>query len=475
VTKNTSKKPYVFIGGMCSLPLGVMERQLGNMAIFIPLLKKLQSALPDYEILTSLQLSKEFCQDNHFQSLNIPSIYSPTIWAGITSVIDWLRSLLFRIIKKLTGHKPTALISNDKLKAWYDAEIYLDFSGDTYGDIAHWGHFLKHSFDILTLRNLDVPIIFYAQSTGPFSSSIKRTIGKLVLNQVNLVTARETEAFKNLSELKLSIPVIQTACPAWSLKPAGDEKINRISTIEGLSHFESPLIGLNITGYNFASELISKDKYQEERDPTEFLPIIEVMKHILEDLNANLILIPHVYRLNENNQLIPGPDGKISEQLYQLVSTSTIRNKERMMIVKGTYTSDEVKGLIGKLDLFISGRVHAGVAGMSQAVPTIMLAYSPKHYGFAAYAGLKKLVMNNYRGKFNPAELNSNIDFAWENKSAIQGSIKDRLQHIEDLVDLNHQIVSDILAQPKNLRNHIPKDLVRKWTDLSAQALRNLP
>ena len=89
----------IFISGMCSLPLGTMERQLGNMAILIPMLKMLQREMPGVQIVTSLQLSTGFCHEYGITSLDVKSLYIPNLKSGIISIIDWLRSGLWRLLK----------------------------------------------------------------------------------------------------------------------------------------------------------------------------------------------------------------------------------------------------------------------------------------------------------------------------------------------------------------------------------------
>ena len=58
----------------------------------------------------------------------------------------------------------------------------------------------------------------------------------------------------------------------------------------------------------------------------------------------------------------------------------------------------DIKALIGKLDMLITGRVHASVAATSQCIPTVYIEYdrrviySDKMYGFSSLLNMDKYV-----------------------------------------------------------------------------------
>jgi len=437
----------IFIGGMCSLPLGTMERQLGNMAILIPMLKMLQREIPRVQIVTSLQLSKEFCQTHGLTSLDIKSLYLPTLKSGMISIIDWLRSRLWRFLKDIIGLDLKWLISGNKFAELLQSDIVLDFSGDTYGDMAHLTHMVKHSVDLLTFLNLKKPVYIFAQSPGPFSTFLRKQLAKLVLSRVTLISCREEMSYETLRTLPVApTPLIETACPAWLLEPAEPEYVKKISRQEHFTHFDHPLVGFNFCGFNVASELISRDKYKEQRRDEELAPLVTVLRFLLEELKVNVVMIPHVYRMNSTGAMIPGPDGKITDQLYNLVVGKSPAYKERLMVVQGTYPVSEVKAVIGRCDLFVAGRLHAGVAAMSQCIPTILLAYGPKHYGFARLAGLEQYVSNNYKGVIDEGDIIEKIGKAWEAREALTGEIARRMKTIRALSELNASLVKEVIA-----------------------------
>lgn len=449
--------------------MGTMERQLGNMAIFIPLLSMLREHVADAEIVTSLQISDEFCQKNKLVSLKIKSLYEPTLKSGLISLFDWGRSSLWRFIKNSVGVDLKWLLSGDKFRELLQADLILDFSGDTYGDVAHIEHLVKHSLDLLTFENLQIPLYLIAQSPGPFSGAFRRFLAKWVLNRVTLITCREGISVEYLRDLPVSrAPFFEAACPAWLLEPSEPVRTREIATIEKLAHLHHPLVGFNFCGFNVAAELISQDKYRDLRAEEELLPLVRVIRYLLDDLQVNVVMIPHVYRLNAQSQMIPGPDGHITTQLFDLVQAQNPVNQDRLMVVRGTYRVDEIKGLIGRCDLFIAGRLHAGVAAMSQNIPTILLAYGHKHYGFARQAGLEEYVCDNSRGVIDADDIIAKVSQAWEQRETLSRVLARHMEIIRSKVVLNVALAREVAAQCHKGAPRLPENsltALQEWVE----------
>lgn len=217
-----------------------------------------------------------------------------------------------------------------------------------------------------------------------------------------------------------------------------------------------PLIGITLCGYNLSS-LRTWGKPKHFDDLNLYVPML---KYLLNNLNANVFLLPHVYRTNpyiHSFDLINGPDYDICLNLYQLMDREDY--KGRLKIIEGKYTPSEAKGIIGQCDMYISGRIHAGVAALSQGIPTVLIAYGHKHYGFANLLHQEKYVF----GGNSSEELASIIKDAWSNREEIAKVLKTRMVRMEELVNLNFEIVKEIINFDKDNRNHIPKEISDDW------------
>jgi colanic acid/amylovoran biosynthesis protein len=107
---------------------------------------------------------------------------------------------------------------------------------------------------------------------------------------------------------------------------------------------------------------------------------------IAKNPDTHFIFIPHVY--------VEGNDDRLYMEKF---IDENLNNFENLSIVKELYSAEELKYVIGQLDVFIGARTHATIAAFSQLVPTICLAYSDKAFGI----GVTMYGDDNYVLKFS--------------------------------------------------------------------------
>ena len=96
----------------------------------------------------------------------------------------------------------------------------------------------------------------------------------------------------------------------------------------------------------------------------------EFLRYILDNSDKNILLIPHVTKENDGDQLILS---RIAEQL----------GSDRVSVVSSTLTAAQYKSIISRCDMFIGARTHATIAAYSTCVPTLVIGYSVKSRGIA--------------------------------------------------------------------------------------------
>jgi len=137
----------------------------------------------------------------------------------------------------------------------------------------------------------------------------------------------------------------------------------------------------------------------------------------------------------------------------------------RLKLIEGKYTSSEAKSVIGQCDMYISGRLHAGVAALSQAIPTALLGYGHKHRGFTRLLHQEKYVFEGT----DPEELKLIVENYWENREEITKVLEDRMVRIRELVNLNFEIVREIVNLNESDRDNIPKEISDAWVSRGEQ------
>jgi len=439
--------------------VGGYETQLGNVAILIPMIKLLRSHIPDAKISTTIQLTDNFCKTHGIIKVPNPKRLLPRFDGGrrlLLSFIDLFRSSLWRSLKKLLRFDLKILIRGDKLERFIGSDIVLDFNGDTFPSDVGSIRVLTRSLEILTIRQLGVPVIEFASSPGPFNTWFARAISKIIFNKITVFANREPISSELLNKIGVKKPIVNTACPAHLLEPAPIQRVREIFLKEKIDMEDRPLIGVTLAGYNLNS-LRTWRKPKHFEDLHLYVPML---RYLLDDLNANVFLLPHVYRTNpytHAGELINGPDYDILLNLFKMVEGDKYQGRCRL--IDGKYTTSEAKGIIGQCDMYISGRLHAGIAALSQTIPTVFLAYGHKHKGFAKLLHQEKYVFEGT----NPEELKSIVVDAWKNREEIAKVLKKRMVRVRELVDLNFEIVKEIVDLNKSERDHIPKEVSDSW------------
>lgn len=166
--------------------------------------------------------------------------------------------------------------------------------------------------------------------------------------------------------------------------------------------------------------------------------MVKAIDYLTEKLNARVMLVPHVF-------LEGGHDDRfVARKIRQLV-----KNKDRTKLIANEYTPEELRGIIGRCDLFIGARMHANISAISMHVPTIAIAWSHKYYGIFRTLGQEKYVCDVKTTTFD--ELISKINDAWSNREEIKKTLMRKVRIQEKLALFNGELVKDLLISLKKV------------------------
>jgi colanic acid/amylovoran biosynthesis protein len=452
--------PRIVIAGLTSLAgIGRYEEQLGNMAILIPMIRHLREAVPDAQIATTIQLTDKFCNAYGVERLCSSRQAQGVGWKRrlVGAVLDLVRMVLWHGCVSCLGVDFRFLTNGTKAGLLArDVDVVLDFNGDIFPTDVGPAGALIHALEMSAIRMMRVPILEFVSSPGPFDTRFRRTVGAMLLNRVALIMNREPISSELVRELGIRTPMVDTACPAFLLEPASAERIDEVVRDEKLMKPAGPLVGITVCGYNLHSAR-TWGRPTSLEDVKRFVPMV---KYLLSETEASVFLLPHVYRTNPYTlagEHINGPDHDILSRLYEEAGGNAYG--DRLRVVHGKYTVEEAKGLIGRADLYISGRLHAGVAALSQCVPTVFIAYGHKHYGFAKLVRQEQYVT---RGD-DPERLRQVVEDAWENREKVRAELAERVPAVQRLARFSFEIVRDIVRIRGEAQKGIHPDLVNEW------------
>ena len=238
-------------------------------------------------------------------------------------------------------------------------DVYVSVGGDNYcyGD----GH-MAAAFN-RELKKLGKKTVLWGCSVGEEDLSENKIKD---LKTFDLIVTRESMTYETLLNCGIDKNTVLYPDPAFTLD---------IDTAFGSSFEVKP----NTLGFNISS-LISE--YAGEGESIESIAV-GFLRYVLENSDKNILLIPHVTKKEDGDQLILG---RIAEKL----------GSDRMSVVPDTLTAAQYKSIISRCEMFIGARTHATIAAYSTCVPTLVIGYSVKSKGIA------KDIFSDYNGLVVP-------------------------------------------------------------------------
>lgn len=169
----------------------------------------------------------------------------------------------------------------------------------------------------------------------------------------------------------------------------------------------------------------------------------ETADYVIEQYNAVVCFIPNV---------AADPYGKESaDSIAAKQIIKQMKHPDKPKITADSYTASEIKGIIGKCDMFFSCRMHSAIASTSMCIPTVVMAYGTKFDDvIGGTMGQQKCMVRIEASPekiFN--ELKSKLDYVWANRIAIKNELKVK----SELADKQALQFGQLVKQAVNLNN----------------------
>jgi len=278
------------------------------------------------------------------------------------------RALPFKSVSK------RIIQANPWLNALQEADFIGDIhGGDSFSDIYGLPSFIIGALPNFTVFLMKKKLVLLPETYGPYKHPIAVFIAKQVLRRSFLIYARDKESAAYASNLlgndsKNKVyfcPDIAFTMQAMKVNnPEVNPPIN-----ENLAH---PLIGINVNGLMYNGGYTRGNMFGLKFDYKLFVK--NVVKRLLTETTAHILFVPHAF----------GPPGNINndpDACRDVFQSIINESNGRLHLVTKVYNQSEIKDIIGTCDFFIGSRMHACIAGLSQMIPTIGVAYSKKFRG----------------------------------------------------------------------------------------------
>ncbi len=238
------------------------------------------------------------------------------------------------------------------LRAIYKSDIVVSGGGTLLQDGTSTRSLLYYLGIIKTAKLLGKKVMLYSNGIGPVSGKFNRRLIKWVINLVDLITLREQSSEKDLRTIGVNKPNIYiTADPAFTLTPAPDEVVQPLLQEKGIvQDGEHKIVGVSIREWNGSRE--PSDKY---------VKTIAAVCDKLAREGKQIVVIPMQYPR----------DLDISVKLRDAM-------KEKSYVLDRAYSPAEMVGIISKMDLMISMRLHSLIFAAITHIPMLGIVYDPK-------------------------------------------------------------------------------------------------
>lgn len=403
----------------------------GDAAILTSMIGALKEYIPDAEFTVSSHYPK-VAKIMH----NIYSFEPVVVTTGgyiniLLAMFRMIRYLIWALMRRY-GLNSRLFISIEKLERlekYAEADIIISVGGAYYNDNYKPAIFGR-LYSIFLSKVIKKPVVLYAHSIGPFNTFVFRHLAKYVFNKVDLITLRDSESKKVLDELGvLKAPIYVTADSAFNLSVINADIAKELLLKEGINVNCRPLVSVSVRKWGFYGTIDASEGHR---------PYIQVMAqsadYLVKKINATIVFMSTCTDFGGY-----GNDDRVVAR--EVISMMKYANAAK--IVEGEYSPEELKGMVGQMDMHIGTRMHSNIFALSMGVPVLAIAYEFKTRDLMQFFDLEKYVCNIENITFE--ELCAKLEAVWANKQSINQKVKSNIIRLQKKSMKNAELTKNVL------------------------------
>jgi polysaccharide pyruvyl transferase WcaK-like protein len=334
----------------------------------------------------------------------------------------FLSSLLDMGFFKAVMISPQAAL---RIKQVMDFDVIVDVSGFSYSDV--WGHqsskYAAVVLDYYKSKGQQKRFLFMPQAWGPFKDPLVAKYARQLCEKADAVYARDRQSYDYLMQLEPKSRESIRIAPdiAFRFESADPAVGAGILNDLGIGPRGRPIVGLvpNMRVYERMPNTGLENQYVQS--------LIVVGKYFLEETDCVLILIPHEVRQNDQNT---HDDRFLCAMIKGVLDCKA---KDRVAAMLDDYSAQQIKSVIGHLQLLVGSRYHSLVAALSVRIPVVALGWSHKYVELLQLVGMPNYVFDY--GKLEESKLLQKTEKAWIERLENKQFLEKTLPQIEGSVD----------------------------------------
>ncbi|WP_062077289.1 polysaccharide pyruvyl transferase family protein [Demequina globuliformis] len=255
-----------------------------------------------------------------------------------------------------------------------DADVLLDQGGITFVD-GREKYLVYNVASILPALNTKTPVVKCAQALGPFEGSLNRWAARTFLPKMAAIVSRGAKTQEHLDGLGLT-NTTPGADLAFTLE-LSDTDVQRADAVAGTFFDSGDVVGVSPSQVLRAAAEARGEDYVGE--------VAAQIDILTEELGRPVYLVAHSTRSKDDK--LHNNDLPVCRAIL-----ARVKSPEKVFFPDGELSSQVLRSLIGRCDLFVASRFHAMVSSLAMGVPTLVLGWSHKYrevldmFGLAEWA-----------------------------------------------------------------------------------------
>ena len=209
------KKNRILVTGLASLQWGRLEYgNNGNYYLIAPIFSELHRVFPDYEIVTTFQMSDDFVRAHHVTVLPLEQYFS---WRENDG--DLKEAMLETAAAETFARDGELPVTTPFLETLERTALLVSFNGDMWGDnrdSTNANRFFVELLKLQTAQRMGIPTVLFASSPGPIDDPVMRKFCKQVYESLSVVINREAISKTLFESYGYDVSnTVTRACPAF--------------------------------------------------------------------------------------------------------------------------------------------------------------------------------------------------------------------------------------------------------------------
>lgn len=279
-----------------------------------------------------------------------------------------------------------------------------------------WTQVLTCAFFVMVAKLFRTPVMTYGVGTQSLEHPLSRLVYKHILNRLDLITVRDPRTLREFEGLGVKKEITLVGDPAFILRPADQDAIDKLLTQAGIQIGTRPLIGIT------TRQLSAKHGYRREHyrqlSNADIIAFQEAMASAADYLTTlgQVIFIPQ-------HTMAPDDDREMATAIMD-----RMEHASEVALVSAQYSPSEAAGFIANCSLLLGSRLHSIVFAATHQVPFVGVAYDLKLSGI-----VESLQMNDYMLDLvglKAEDLISKLKQVWEERDTIRVNLQGKVTEL---------------------------------------------